>query len=421
MKFSQPVHLAVIGDGFIRTPFLTGTNDLAPYRHTECVPTKPQIVHIPAAGRRSGLSEPFPAFRRAYFASTLVQSLSTDEAAQTNQEGAGLTFRFSEHPHRNICQAHIGDLTNVRGEPALILDAPQHPDSPMDFNTLSNLVAPSGWLVWITRYWNSLRHVDQAINKAVIPLHFDLDLNTIYSFGASLVQATVPIHGGNGPVKVYEPALGISSAEDAIILTGGGYYLNLAQIPAGPSVLKIALTDGVEVYSRDIVISDEFPTRPVVGLPTGMVGSYYAANIPPGSATFEVVDSSLPLGVSIDAVTGLITGYPEGYGTNYYVLANVTEPTGAVSQMRFILTIAIPARELMTLVDEESNDHSTGEYYSLMFVPYGCCIEFGGEAFHFLRIKSSGEPWPFMKRVPYSYLTPDRATAREMENVWTSE
>lgn len=432
MQFDERVHLAVIGDGFIRTPFLNGTRDGVPYRATECTPREPQIIHIPAAGRRSGLSEAFPAFRRAFFASTLVQSLSTDQAAQMNQEGAGLTFGFNPNPHRNACRAHLSAGTAIRGEPALVLDTPIEADSPMDFNALHWGTAPTGWLVWATRYWHGVRHLDQPLNRAFIPLHFDMDLNTIYTYGVAGVRATVPIYGGSSAPLVYDPYVGPSSASTSAPLTGGGWaevfqdalggwYLGLTGIPAGPLSLKVGITDGVEVYARDIVVSDEFPTKPIIGLPTGIVGSYYQANIPSASPTFQVTGSSLPTGMSLDSMTGVVSGTPTVYGTNFWIEADITEPTGNISSVRFIQTISRPPVELMVLHDEEGNDHSTGEHYSLLYVPYGCCIEFGGWSYHFSRIKSSGEPWPFVKALPYSYLSPDRGTVKELENIWSSE
>lgn len=124
MFFDEKVFLAVVGGGFLRTPYLHAVNELDDNVDEEFdCQISGQVVHVPAALRVSGLTADNPPFRRVILTSNLTKRLTTANAIVYNQAQAGITFGFHDQPHHNVARAFMHDgETQYRGDPALILD-----------------------------------------------------------------------------------------------------------------------------------------------------------------------------------------------------------------------------------------------------------------------------------------------------------
>lgn len=124
MYFDEKVILAVVGGGFLRTPYLHAVNELPDNvdQEFDCE-LSGQIIHIPAAMRVSALSMDNPPFRRVVLTAELTHRVTTSRALAYNQEQAGITFGFHEQPHHSIARAFTnGPQTPHSGAPALYLD-----------------------------------------------------------------------------------------------------------------------------------------------------------------------------------------------------------------------------------------------------------------------------------------------------------
>lgn len=173
MQFDEKVHLAAVGGGFLRTPFLTATQEAPTDPRPGQMPVlSPQIIHIPSAGRKSGLNLHDPAFRRAVFSSTLCKTLTRDAAAQANQEGAGITFGFSDSPNRNMARARLSPGLTLAQERILLLDdSGNNLGRPVDVALVQPNNMTTGFLVFVSRYWQDLRHIDpDLLTRHHIPL-----------------------------------------------------------------------------------------------------------------------------------------------------------------------------------------------------------------------------------------------------------
>lgn len=432
LAFDERAHLAVIGDGFIRTPFLTGTRETPRYRGPdECFPAKPSIIHLPAAGRRSGLNLANPTFRRLVLTSGLCEEITREEAAQLNHEAAGVTFKFHDKPNHNMARAHVNDRTLLRGERAMIVESTGVKiDKPIDFNELTPAQATTSFLAFLNNFWTDLRHIDtEIVLRHHIPLHFDFDFTMAYLTGGQSFTARIPIYGDVTGLKVYDRASGVASADISVILGGGtaaieddglgGKVLAMAGVTASPNLGVCLINDAGEVFCRQIALLDEFPTQPYVFLPAALCGVAYECSIPVSSPYFTIDPQSmvLPAGLEMSGCD-TISGTPTEYGTNFRFTASIIEPDGSSSQVTFIITVNRPQRDLLVIADRECNDRSTGEYYAALSQPFGSCIEYGGKLWVFRRHKSMGEPWPAVDVLPYSYLTSGRDSAAGLEEAW---
>ena len=432
INFDERVHLAVIGDGFIRTPFLSGTKEAPRYVGSDvCSPIGPNIVHIPAAGRKSGLNLANPNFRRAVFTSDLCERITREESAQLNQENVGVSFKFHKNADRNIARAHISDKTLLRGTRTLVLESSTAFSTPIQFNELNQNEATTSFLAFLDNYWTDLRHVDSEIlQRHFTPLHFDLDFTFAYLTEVQPFTVNLPIYGDVRGLTVFERSEGITTASTAITLTEGGTaeilsdsiggkYLRLFEIPP-LHTLNICLTnDAGEVFSRSICLLDEFPTQKYIFLPAGLCGVPYECSIPLESAYFSIDCNSynLPKGLHFSD-DHTIHGVPVEYGTNFSFVGHIAENDGTTSAVKFIITINRPQRDLLVISDNENNDKSSGEYYACLSQPFGSCLEYGGKVWQFKRYKSMGEPWPFVEEIPYSYLSSGRLSTKATEEAW---
>ena len=438
--FDERVHLAVVGDGFLRTPFLNTTQDPPPDASVDpsiCSALQPEIIHLPAAGRKSGLNLHDPAFRRVVLTSTLCQLITRERSAQANQEGAGITFGFSQSPNRNHARVSITDDVTFLGERALILDESGiAPGRPIDLNTEWVEDMTTGWLVFVSRSWQDLRHVDPGLMLTHrIPLQFDCEFNTVPFIPDGAFRAFLPIIGNVGEVRAYDSRLGPSSYDPAgspltsvgsptgtvkaVQDTIGGWYLDLKVTSFLPQTLPIAITDASgQVFSKNLLVQETYHVDDCfVFLPHALLGVPYYCTLPPFPAAFNVVDLELPAGLYFDGPTRSIQGTPTEYGSNFGWHDDVIPDSGDIGRMGFYLTVNRPPRTLMTISDYSSPDYSSGEYYACQFLPFGSIMSYAGKIYEFRRHLNNGEPWPGIVEKPYS-LTGGRMSAREQERVW---
>jgi hypothetical protein len=445
MYFDERVHLVSVGGGFLRTPFLNSTQDPAPNLRPDQSPVlSPQIVHIPAAGRKSGLNLPSPAYRRAVLTSTLCKRLTSDGAAQVNQEAAGITFGFSEKPDRNMAQARLSGGLILQREPILLLDdIGVDPRRPVDVNVLPTNSMTTGFLAFISRYWQDLRHVDpDLLLRHHTPLQFDCDFDIIPLMSRTF-RVTLPILGARSQPIVYDPALGPSSADPlgspishfgtAVVRPDnlGGWYIDLVMVPDDEAVVGLAISDDSgQVYSRNLIIQDGFPAGAVVKLPHAMVGVPYYSSLPctdtlcriygqdcsTGNINSDIHSIALPPGLSLVDNDTAIAGTPTSYGANYGIVPSSIIEDGLQS-IGISLTVNRPPRSLL-VIHEDNNDHSTGEYYACQFLPFGSTLVYGGDAWEFRRFLSNDETWPGVKKVPYLYGMTSRQSAKAQEMAW---
>lgn len=435
--FDEYVNLAVVGGGFLRTPYLHATNPVQDRQTTStCGGLKPEIIHIPAAHRKSGLNLSNPVFRRAIITSTLANQVSQDQAAQSNQEVAGTAFKFHDQPHRNIARAILNDQTILDGDRALILDT--HPDLaslfvPDDVNRLGDTspsVMPTGFLVFISRTWSDQRHTGADLLSHKIPLHYDVDLDIVYLGGlGDDTGFMLPVWGSTGEVKAWDSRMGpesysamgspiLGGGTVTVLLDGNGLpYLQISLSDSDLSTLPIAIQDDSgQVYSRSLVVTDAYPTPPSAALPSGRIGTPYHAVLPPETAYLHYTTNKLPPGLT--RTGNVIMGTPTVYGGNYSISAEIIDLAGETNQITFWMAINRYPRTIMSILDTEGNDHHAGEYYALQFMPYGTCLAYGGEIFEFRRSKSATEHWPAVRNVRYVHGHASRTGALDAEAVW---
>lgn len=440
IQFDEVVHLAVAGGGFLRVPYLHATSEYGDQWRTPGIQSAlvPEIIHVPAAYRRSALSEEDPAFRRVVITAALGDTFSDDRAAQLNQESAGLFFKFHPDAVNNTARAFINDRTVIYGEPAFVLD--KAIDSGLDregINFIQDENMPTGWLVFVNRFWMHQRHVEKRLLlDHQIPLHFDLDF-TMQAVtppeGVQNVEWVVPIWGATGKVRAWDarlgestwndvsgaPIKGIGSSSGGSITIGcdcyGYPYMRVVvmetEIPFCPLVIA---DDSGQFFRRDVFVTDEYPQEAYIPLPNGRLGTPYRVVV--GSdITLSPTEGNLPSGVSIHR--NIIEGVPTQYGANFYARGKRCDNNREVC---FSFAINRWPSELCRLSDSEGVDQNTGEYYALQFMPYGTMLTYGGMAYEFRRHVSIGSPWPQMIEVPYVYGHSSRPGALEAEKNWSA-
>lgn len=446
MQFDELVHLVSIGGGFLRTPYLTSTQDpVVNPRPDQCPVLSPQIIHIPAAGRKSGLNLHDPTFRRAIFTSSLCRILTRDGAAQANQEAAAITFGFSDSPDRNMARVRLSPGLTLQRERMLMLDASNAaPRRPIETNVIPTMDMTTGFLAFVSRYWQDLRHVDPSLLLGhQFPLQFDCDFDII-PLSQRTFRVFIPILGSRGRITVYDPVQGSSSATPsgspigafgtAIVVDDGhgSPYIDLTMIPAGEEVVSLAIADDSgQVYSRNLVVQDGFPAGTVVKLPHAMVGVPYYATLPCadtlcriygqdcslGTLNTDLYQMALPAGLGFNDERTAIVGTPTAYGANYGIV-----PTAVVNEgfqtLGISLTVNRPQRNLLTISDALTTDRATGEYYAVQFMPFGSTLSYGGTAYEFRRFLSNDETWPGVKEIPYLYGAASRQSAKAQEGAW---
>jgi hypothetical protein len=444
MQFDEKVHLFSIGGGFLRTPYLAATVDGANYDSPEnCAAIQPQIIHIPSAGRKSGLNLETPTFSKAIFTSALCKRLTTDMAAQVNQESAGITFGFHAEPDRNICRARLSEgIRDPSGRLLFLDEPPANFPRPIDLASATTDDMSTGFLVFISRYWQDLRHVDQnLLMKHLVPLQFDCDFDIIPMLNENCI-VNLPIIGNVGAVIAYDAEQGIDSynpsgsdvggvATVTVYADGiGGYYMTLSVTASQPTALSIAIKDASgQVFVRNIVVQDGYPPGAVVKMPHGVVGVPYLCSLECSNVcdnqeqcdsvypSFDPDDLILPAGLTYNQRLSRVEGTPTEYGTNFGLHPSAITSEGEQA-LGISLTVNRPHRNLMTLVDSEINDHATGEYYSVHFMPFGSVLTYGGDTYEFKRFLSNLQPWPGMKKIPYTYGATNRPSVKQQEAVW---
>ncbi len=446
MHFDETVHLASVGGGFLRTPYLTATQEAPTDPRPGQIPVlSPQITHIPSAGRNSGLNLHDPAFRRVLLTSTLCKTLTRDAAAQANQEGAGITFGFSDSPNRNMAKAKILAGLRMLGDPILHLDdSGNNLSRPIDTQLVHPSNMTTGFLAFISRYWQDLRHVDQSLLlKHGVPLQFDCDFDVI-PMSADPFRIFIPILGNHGIPIVYDATFGPASYNpigSTPITDGtvsmhedgqGGYYIDLSIIPSNTGFIPLTVADpSGQIFSRNIVIQDGWPAGAVIRMPHGVVGVPYHCTLPCDSILCRIFGNNctlediinnvhpiaLPAGLTVSPDGTAIVGTPTEYGTNFGIMPTSIVHEGLQS-LGLSLTINRPPRTLMVITDCLANDNSTGEYYAVQFMPFGSILTYGGHTYEFRRFLDNNQTWPGMKTHPYLYGSVSRQSAVAQEAFW---
>lgn len=442
IEFDEVVHLAVAAGGFLRTPYLHATSEFGDQWKTpgQHLPLEPQIIHVPAAHRKNALSDAHPPFRRIALSASLVKQISSDRAAQMNQEASGVAFGFHEEAVNNTARALLNGKTRLFGDQMMFLDKILDIGlEPEEINFQRGSCTPTGWMVFLNRYWKDQRHVDLGIvGQHTIPLHFDLDffLDVILSPRTSpqTTEVVVPVWGAQGAVRAWDARLGegtFDPVDGAPILgpTGpmdisGGVitvgcdcfglpYLQITFVDTPTPMIPLVIADASgQFYRRDVHVRTMLSQERFIPLPNGRIGTPYLVRI---EEDIELAPTKGVLPDGVDIVDNAIEGVPTEYGANFHA-----EGTRKSNGELICLNFAVNRwpRTLYTLLDTEGNDHSTGEYYACQFMPYGTMLHYAGTAYEFKRYATLGTPWPRMIEVPYVYGYASRPGALEAEKNW---
>lgn len=442
IEFDEVVHLAMVGGSFLRVPYLHATSEYGDQWRTPGIQSaiEPQIISIPAALRRSALTENHPTFRRMIFSSDLVGEMSDDRAAQHNQEAAGLVFKFHGDAIQNTARALLNERTRTFEESCLLLDKViDSTMKPEDINFIHDETMPTGWLAFISRYWQDQRYVEpRLLMQHSMPLHFDLDL-TLHLLvdaddGPQNVQVVAPIWGATGEVRCWDARLGEDTFDPdsgaPIQGTGGSTDTSGGTMTVGcdcyglpyllisildtelPHVPLVIADESGQFFRRDVHVTNEYPQERLIALPTGRIGTPYRAQI---HQDIEIGPTTGHLPAGVDVQDNVIEGIPEEYGANFFVEGR--RISNGLNVCLFFAVNRWPCL-LYSLCDTKGNDHHTGEYFACQYMPYGSMIHYGGQAIEFRRFASTGSPYPRVIEVPYVYGQPSRPGGIEAERNW---
>ena len=159
----------------------------------------------------------------------------------------------------------------------------------------------------------------------------------LYSFSAEV---------GNGP-----PAALIQDSNGNLIGTtsAGGLHScgTIFEVSSGPANFTIQATDATgatasQAYTLDVT---PHPTITTTSLPNGVIGQPYyqpVATAPyTGSVTYAVTAGQMPQGVTIDEITGIISGTPSNiYGSPFTFTITVTNNTGDTASQSYTISLS---------------------------------------------------------------------------------
>ncbi|WP_170113289.1 beta strand repeat-containing protein [Ahniella affigens] len=161
-------------------------------------------------------------------------------------------------------------------------------------------------------------------------------------------------NGGSGP---YLFAVTVGALPAGLTLSPGG-LLSGTPTAGGSFTITVAATDGSpapgpytgsRVYT--FAIDPPMLTLPVTNLAGGVLGQSYSAAIAPatgGTAPYQyaVTNGALPGGLTLDALTGAITGNPNALGTTNFSVTATDDSTGtgpySVMQTYSIAVVDVP-------------------------------------------------------------------------------
>lgn len=448
LQFDEFVHLAVVGGGFLRTPFLHGVQELPDGNQIngqDCRLAGPEVIHIPSCLERNGYNMLHPHFRRVVFTSDLVKRISHDRAVVYNQESAGITFGFHGQCNHNIARVMLNDAGNIQGDRALVVDN-IFPGFSTDQQSDINLLGvpggiampvdsqPTGFLLFLSRFWHNLRNVEKGLlSKHIFPLQFDLDFNGLWiAEGDGSFTVNLPVWGNKGAVKAWDSRngpgsyhpngspIGDSQGTLRVEQDQNGLPVLIVEAQATPNdVLPIAIQDeSGQLYTRNIMTQGGTPGTNVVPLPSGRIGTPYAFSMPEGAIQR---DAFLPRGMGING--SVISGIPLEVGSNYFIDVEFQPGSSIVEPqlVRLFLTVNRPQIDLMSCYDTLGCDNNTGEYYGVAFVPYGTQINYGGWSYECRRFRSQSNPYPYLREVPYVYGHGSRQAGWDYESLVREE
>ncbi len=185
----------------------------------------------------------------------------------------------------------------------------------------------------------------------------------IFKIGSTLTTASgasVLVINGGSNCKVYwqvgsSATLGSTTAFAGNILAFTSITLNSG---ASMSGRVLARNGAVTLAGNNVAVCPPALTCPIITLspdtlPTGVVGSAYSQTITASGSTalpytFAVSSGALPPGLSLDSVTGAITGTPTMAGTSIFTIT-VTDTNGCFGSHPYSIVIAAPGCPAITL------------------------------------------------------------------------
>ena len=158
-------------------------------------------------------------------------------------------------------------------------------------------------------------------------------------------SATIAVSGGTAP---YTWSIGPGSLPSGLILARSTGIITGTPITAGSSTFTITATDSVGLTAETTLTIPIAPALTVTttSLPSGTEGLPYSATIAASGGfepyTWSVTAGSLPDGLTLDALTGIVSGTPTVAGT-FLFTATVTASDGAGSMSQsFSLVVNQP-------------------------------------------------------------------------------
>ncbi len=236
------------------------------------------------------------------------------------------------------CGTACGSLSGTTGG-TVIYTAPPGLKAPIQA-TLTAFVAGT----------NSTKTVAIAVNPDTVMING----NVTYTVG-SQVSIPVTYTGGTNPVTLsittaLPPGLSFNAGTGLITGTAStpGTYFVQAQAVDSSAVPYTATASGI------ITITAGVPNIPQLKLsgnpPAGTVGTVYLGQLSASGGVlpyqFSVVSGSLPAGLALNAVTGLILGTPTSPGTSTFT-AQVQDSQGNVATATFSITISAAGTPLV--------------------------------------------------------------------------
>jgi hypothetical protein len=166
--------------------------------------------------------------------------------------------------------------------------------------------------------------------------------------------ATVVSTGGTGTVS-FALASGTLPAGLSLSKTGAitGTPTVYGSFPITVSATDAATTPNVVTQSYTLTIAPQLPTITTVSLPSGLAGVAYSQQLTftggnGTTPTWSVATGSLPVGLTLNATTGLISGTPTNASAGTTYTFGVQVAVGTQTSVVQTLSIVIPALPVVT-------------------------------------------------------------------------
>lgn len=358
----------------------------------------------------------------------------------------GLIDEFAMY-QRVVTLQEIEDLLTMGANIGFRIDDPlvpnRNPQNPNFINRTDNKDQPTGFLFFVSRAWKDERHVEPSLMMDHhVPLQYDQEFDSIPLIDGKY-HLTIPVYGAKGAVRAYDLRLGKVLSGRTV---GGGFLLTKYDIHGAPylelygsgspnGILELAIEDDSgQFFSRRLLIEGTIPDQSTIILPSQRIGTpvkMYVGMFNEGLSTIDEAGTTLPAGLELE--DGYVVGTPTEYGPYFEVAGNPstecladTERPDCPSQTALaFFAVNRPPRTLMKINPCHGttyrNDHSTGEYYAVQFMPYGLSMVYGGWAYRACRRFSSTFRYPKMLKIPYVYGWGNRRSGVGEELIWRTQ